>query len=1156
MIRASDEHGLTTLEESGLVAVEVAGAAEPVVWVLIHHTGTAEQLAAAGVQVSSTAGDIASGRIPVSRLDDLERLETVVYAEAGRGMHLDLDVSVAEVNADDVHELPAEGTPPARWRGRGVIVGIVDTGIDYTHPAFRDSSGNTRILRIWDQHLAPMGSEHNPADFPYGVEYTQADIDNALATANPTNIVRTIDYSRVGHGTHVAGIAAGDGNASGTFAGIAPEADLIVVAARGSSGGIGTSTTTFDAVNYIFTIAESLGRPAVVNMSLGDNLNAHDGTANLELGIDNLLGAPGRAMVKSAGNAAVGNIHATGTVPAGGSQTVQFTVPANDVLADLTEIWYSGRDRFAISVTDPAGNTVGPVAPGNITSLTFPGGNRIFIQSDLTQVQNNENRIFLGLQRDTALTIQPGNWSFTLTGTTVVDGGRFHAWIQRSGEVLPQFTGPAATNASTISTPGTSREVITVGSYVTRPHPTHGASAAIGDISTFSSRGPTRDGRFKPDLVAPGEWILSARASTVVDGSGLSHFLSGTSMAAPHVAGTIALILQRYPRLTNAQIRQGLIETARTDGNTGSEPNIPNHTWGYGKLDTLAAFQHTYTAPRPRNWVRIRPVLYNWTLTETPPTFEIDADENGTAVIELAWDPQALLNPATYAAPLRYYSTAEDFSHTISRADGGTLTVTVPAQPISLSQGRFSWTMPQALWDGYREEARKSLATPPGSAFARRLYYRVRYQPTGASSALLWPPNASIENNPNAPSMGIIALNTAPSSRVVPDQAAVDAMGGIPVLAPNLWGDLLMLYWRLLPESSADRQSLVNIFGHRFFMDLETEVRGKILRLWLFSGRMRQHIPDMLTERFRSLFRVEITVFEQPDLHQRDMLIDHLLAMTSIHPHRDITGILTSEQLIDDVLAEIADPNGQNIFGTSGRVSATGLNAFMILYNAAEYVRLLTGLMSTSGQVTMANGDTLEVPEGVYRVQPTAPPANPIFVARRYAELGLLAAVLKYAQGSDFPSYDPAAAVYDPNGVGQALFSAMRRGLTEAQMTRALSALTGRTMTASNHGPAPTVRDQFRDALRLSSRPLLLTLWWDAEPGSLPSVGGHAVVALREDAGRIFFRNPLYAGTTPLPTVIANTTISDPPRRHEDPTMALESIGDADLGQWIMWFHS
>lgn len=1161
IILAAERSALVSLAQGNVIGLQVEGQQDPIVSIIVQHQGTVAQLQQAGMTVETSVSDVVTGTIPVSRIGDLADLDSVTRVEAASAATYQLDVSRPEINADDVHNLPAEGTPPARWRGNGVIIGIVDTGIDYTHPAFRDDSGRTRILRIWDQFMAPTGTEHNPTGKSYGVEYTQADIDSALTDANPLSIVRHQDRDTVtGHGTHVAGIAAGNGRTGGTFIGMAPEASIIAVCALGGPASSLPATTNnlVDAADYVFEVARQLGRPAVVNFSLGTSSGPHDGTSITELGLDRLLGTPGRAVAIAAGNEGANGIHATGRVGAGASETVQFTTFATPPggpapVADRIEIWYSGQDRFDISLTEPSGNTVGPVTPGNTLIVNLNNNNRVLIRSQLGNPGNNANEILIVLLNGTVPTIQAGNWSFTITGTTVNDDGGFDAYVGNRNGRIPAFMGAHGDRLSSVMIPGTTREVVSVGSFITKNPP---SGSSVGQISAFSGRGPTRDGRFKPDITAPGEQIMSARASNAA-GAGSYHLLAGTSMATPAVAGSIALILQRYPSLTMRQILQGLTETARTDGNTGSEPNIPNHTWGYGKLDSLAAFNHTYTALRPRNWVRIRPVLYNWTLTDTPPSFEITADENGSAVIELAWDPQAMMNPSVYADPLRYYHSGEDFNHNITNANGSTQTINVPAQTINLNQGRAVWAVPQALWDGYREEALKSLATPPTSTFSRRLYYRVRYQPVGASEVMLWPPDASINDNPSAPSMGIIALRSAPASQVVPDQAAVNAMGGVPVVAPSLWSDMLMMYWRTLPESSADRQSLVNIFSHRFFTNfIETEVRGKILKLWLFAGRVRQRIPDMLSEQFRTQFGLENTVFKQTDLRNEGMLIDHLLAMTGMDFHSDMTGVLVGEQVIDDILSEITDPNGQNVFGTMGNVSITGLNAFMILQNAAEYVRLLKGLMSPAGQVRMANGDTLEIPEGIYRVQSETPPANPTFVARRFAELALLSAALKYALRNAYPDYDPSAAVYDPNGVGQAFFSAIRRGLTEAQLTRVLSALLGRNVRASNRGPSPAVRDAFRDALNQSQHPLLLTLWWGAQPGSSSGVGGHTVVALREDAGRIFFRNPLYAGTSPPVTAVANTATGNPPRRHEDPTEALESIGDADLGQWIMWYHS
>jgi len=180
------------------------------------------------------------------------------------------------------------------------------------------------------------------------------------------------------------------------------------------------------------------------------------------------------------------------------------------------------------------------------------------------------------LSRGTQARIEQGIWSFTLEGITVINGD-FDAWIER-GLVIPRFTGPHLSSECTISVPGTSNKVITVGSYITRGTP-------VGGLSSFSSQGPTRDGRQKPEIAAPGERIMSVKFKA--SGDDQYKLLRGTSMASPHVAGTIALMLQKDNALTQSEIKECLINSARSDGFTGA---TPNPMWGYGKLDAKGAF--------------------------------------------------------------------------------------------------------------------------------------------------------------------------------------------------------------------------------------------------------------------------------------------------------------------------------------------------------------------------------------------------------------------------------------------------------------------------------------------------------------------------------------------------------------------------------------
>jgi len=568
--------GLEVTEGEAAPAARRGRAPQPPVQVLVQYAGDTEPLEKAGLRIRSVNGDVISGVIAVERLAPPSEIAEVERMEAARILQPDLDLSVVECRANLVHV-----GPPGR-RGAGVIVGIVDSGIDFTHPSFRHPDGTSRILFLWAQGLAPRPGEASPAPFGYGVEYSKAQIDGALASATPFNTVRHQDPPPF-HGTHVAGIAAGDGSAAGrdksafSFVGVAPEADLIVVAvANNGSEGLGTSSNALDAMNYVFTRAGTLNKPAVVNMSLGDNLEPHDGTSLLERGIDNLLGAPGRAFVKSAGNAGADDIHAEGTVATGATVDVLLNQPPGNNTPDQIDLWYRGSDTFRISIVDPAGTMRGPVTVGAVANLAFPGGNTVRVDHRNNDPFNGDKRIFITMQPGSAATIAAGNWRLRLTGVSCPGGGRFDAWIQR-GPPIPRFLAPHVTSARTISTPGTARKVITAANYVTR-------GAGVGSLASTSSRGPRRNGRQAPTLAAPGQSIVSARGHF---GSADPYVgMGGTSMAAPHITGTIALMFQKNRNRTQEQIRQCLESTARSDAQTGP---VPNTAWGAGKLDSHAA---------------------------------------------------------------------------------------------------------------------------------------------------------------------------------------------------------------------------------------------------------------------------------------------------------------------------------------------------------------------------------------------------------------------------------------------------------------------------------------------------------------------------------------------------------------------------------------
>jgi subtilisin family serine protease len=592
-IQEDSEKALADIEESNFYGIESTSKkakesakskpGQTIVQVIIQATSEVDKLEQSGLTIRSQIGDIITGVIALERLEDLAAVEGVELIEGAREMVAELDLAIADTRVNLVQQ-----GPPGR-RGSGVIVGVVDSGCDFTHPCFRNDDGTSRILFIWDQTLTRTSTEAAPAGFAYGVEYTNAQINAALTQANPFAQVRSRDPDK--HGTHVAGIAAGNGRASSSsqpafrFIGVAPEADLIIVKVGGSgSEGLGTSANALDAVNYCYQRAQSNGnRACVVNMSLGDNLGPHDGTSLLERGLDNLLGPQRRAFVKSAGNVGDARHHAGGTVPSGGMVSVGFNQPSGNTTPDTLDFWYGGSNVFRAEVIDSAGNSTGLVNVGAVANVTLAGGNTVRIDHRNNDPFNGDKRIFINITRGSATQIRPGDWTVKLQSVSSAGGGRFDGWIQRHRRFnqRPTFNAPFESNDRSISTPGTAKKVITAANYISR-------GAGVDGLTASSSRGPTRDGRLAPTVAAPGTNVFSANAEydNIEPRQNPYRSDTGTSMSAPHITGIIALMFQKNPNRTQEQIRECLTSTARQDGFTGP---VPNTAWGAGKVDAQAA---------------------------------------------------------------------------------------------------------------------------------------------------------------------------------------------------------------------------------------------------------------------------------------------------------------------------------------------------------------------------------------------------------------------------------------------------------------------------------------------------------------------------------------------------------------------------------------
>ena len=576
--------------------------------VIITFKGDVNEIRNAGTRLTCVNGNIAVGRAPVSRLEEIAALETVVYMEASHADYSRVDKSVPDIGVVQVRE-------QLGYTGKGVIAGIIDSGIDWTHEAFLNNDGTTRIKYILD--LSEPGSWYG------GTLYTREQIDAALQGSGTVN---EKDFS--GHGTHVAGIIAGQDEFD-VFDGVATDVELIVVKATRDE--LSREFQTADQIislNFIDSVASVLGKPYVTNMSFGGHFGAHDGTTAVERFIDSITGPglSGKAIITVAGNEGDELIHAQADL-GGDEKLVDVTFQVDDYLSlpgsenDLIyfDAWYDGSEKIAVTVIAPSGHSFGTCFQGNVLEKNTDEGS-VYVWNGYYDTGNgyqlginpfnNDREIYIEISDIDGAVPASGEWTLKFTG----QNGMVDIW--KVDATMPVSFKEGSVDFGNISIPGTARNSITVGAYITKYEwdDKDGNSfylndiPGVGDIASFSNRGPTRDDRTKPDITAPGQIIASAYSQEANPFSETSIFYSGdfvypnayisyddryglasgTSFSAPHVAGVICLLLQKNFQATAYQIKQVLTENARVDSYVDT---TPSDLWGWGKLDAFAALQ-------------------------------------------------------------------------------------------------------------------------------------------------------------------------------------------------------------------------------------------------------------------------------------------------------------------------------------------------------------------------------------------------------------------------------------------------------------------------------------------------------------------------------------------------------------------------------------
>ncbi len=611
---------------------------------------TKTKIISLGGSVGSIAGKIMTAVVSLEMVQVIQSWPEVIYIEAAKPINIQNDKARISTGVDAVlagpdvnHPLDpvAELTQP--YNGKGVIVGIIDSGLDLKHPSFFDENGESRVLFVWNQ-------SNNSGPGPSEIESTYGTECNTQMVQSGSCDAKDLD----GHGTHVAGIAAGRDE---KYGGVAPAASLIIVKDRISEGGVSIDTLTSticDGANYIFKKADAVGMPAVVNISLGMAFGSHDNTSLFEECLNELADKPGHFIVAAAGNSSksLGGAHIgyPVTTDMNLASAIYPLAPSSDY---ITDIWENGDCNTKIAVyfwhqTKGSMGWTGWVEMGKGIQGTIPELSVIVDRTDMHNALNGKNHSIVDVMPNKNTDMSKISFDVAFSGRC----SGFNAWVvddatQLFGPAPPSFADlqyMAGDNKSTIVIPATAAKIIAVGSYTTRVSWTDilGISENLpssedeGSISTFSSQGPAIDKvqGVKPFIVAPGAAIISALSSDAqvedVNKIDALHLIAeGTSMASPHMTGIMALALEANPKLKHDDIVKIFSEVTRGD----ERLQLPYYDEsGFGHVNAVSTL--LAVAPPRRTPLKlstaVSPLLYPTGYVESSPA---EAGSSGCSLI-------------------------------------------------------------------------------------------------------------------------------------------------------------------------------------------------------------------------------------------------------------------------------------------------------------------------------------------------------------------------------------------------------------------------------------------------------------------------------------------------------------------------------------------
>lgn len=495
---------------------------------IVKYSGNLDRVRELAEQVTELMNEYAVVVVRESRINELAALPQVEYIEKPKRLFFQAADGRRVSCIDPVQE--------ARLSlfGQGVLVGVIDSGIDYTLADFRNADGTTRIRSLWDQSLKPREGEKPPEGYGTGVEYTEEMLNEALKAQTPAERGRLVSSRDIsGHGTAVAGIAAGNGRGAGAdyrrYAGVAPESEILAVKLGNPAGdGFPRTTELMMGIDYIVRKALEYQMPAAVNISFGNTYGSHDGTSLLERFIDDISNVWKSCICIGTGNEAASAGHVSGRLNDEGEAVIELAVQENQPSLNV-QIWKEYVDVMDISLISPSGIRIGPVQEILGPQRYVAGQTEILLYYGEPSPYSTAQEIYIDMIPRESY-INSGVWRIVLIPREIVSG-EYQMWLPSEGVLNKGTAFLYPTDNMTLTIPSTARRAISVGAY-------NGLTFAYADFSGRGSLSRWGENIVKPDIAAPG---VNVTAPAV--GGGYAA-VSGTSFATPFVTGGAALLME------------------------------------------------------------------------------------------------------------------------------------------------------------------------------------------------------------------------------------------------------------------------------------------------------------------------------------------------------------------------------------------------------------------------------------------------------------------------------------------------------------------------------------------------------------------------------------------------------------------------------------